>query len=128
MTRAGRYAVANVQELVLLADRKGTPTAVTLMGSLDIPPHQRQTLEVKLNNYLRSCGCAEGTFGLLFGMVLAGLYFMLSTHLWTLYHYMAALSFPLAALAVGKVSRRQFDVFRFRRECRNLAARLKSKE
>lgn len=117
--------VARLYELSIGSE---LPSSMHLDDSLPISPNERLAWERKLNRYLHSCGCAQGTVGLLAGLVIVAFLYFWHPGSWSAWQIAAAVACPIALLALGKTAGRRLDRMRFRRACKSLLSTLSSLE
>ena len=99
-------------------------SAVRLDESLPIPAEERRAWERRLNRYLNSCGCAEGTVGLFAGGAIALIVSFVQNEPWPAWEIAMIVALPIVLLVGGKTLGRWLDRLRFRMACKSLLSRL----
>jgi hypothetical protein len=116
--------VLDAERLVALSGGIVPPPTVRLDESLPISSDERFAWERRLNRYLNSCGCAEGTAGLFVGVAIALIAYFAQSEPWPAWEIAAAVTLPLALLVGGKLVGHQLDRLRFRKICKRLLSHL----
>lgn len=119
------FTVARIYELSIGSE---LPSSMHLDDTLPMSPDARLAWERRLNRYLHSCGCAQGTAGFLAGLVIVAFLYFWQSGPWSAWQIAAAVACPIALLALGKTAGRRLDRMRFRRACKSLLSTLSSLE